>query len=71
VNYYNVTIFNDLGAIIIMGGDTYDVDYQESNHIPNLFDYSYGNGYKNDVWKMSTADWLVVPDRTGFLSSHG
>jgi hypothetical protein len=54
-----------------MGGDTYDVDYQESNHIPNLFDYSYGNGYKNDVWKMSTADWLVVPDRTGFLSSHG
>jgi hypothetical protein len=65
INMLNKSAFNDFGSVVLAGGDVYDADYTLEQAIPNLLDYKCDSGYKNDVWKMSTSDWDVAPDRTG------
>jgi hypothetical protein len=70
INLLNKSAFNDFGSVVLAGGDVYDADYTLEHAIPNLLDYKWGSGYKNDVWKMSTSDWDVVPDRTGWKNKY-
>lgn len=50
----------DVGELYLLGGDTYD--NREGPVDPGLLDSNYANGYKNDVWKSSGADWKVESD---------
>lgn len=73
IKFVNISVFNDYGTVVLFGGDAYDANSETDGGlaVPNLLDYSWGGGYKNDVWKMSTADWQVLPDQTGWKSKFG
>lgn len=46
----------------ILGGDSYDGDDTRRNYHPGLLDKDWENGYKNDVWRMTTIEWYVKGD---------
>lgn len=69
VKVSNISIFNDLGNVLLMGGDVYDPNQPASPTAP--FDERYGGGYKNDVWQMTPVNWQVLPDQTGWKNKFG
>ena len=48
-----------IGTVWLLGGDTYDGTSGRFNSGPGLMDQTWGNGYKNDVWSMTTAEWKM------------
>lgn len=56
------------GTIYLLGGDTFNGDMIKKDKIdrhiidPGIMDFAWGNGYKNDVWKMKGTEWLVTGD---------
>lgn len=70
ISLLNESAFNDFGTVILAGGDVYDADYDQTRAIPNLLDTTWGSGFKNDLWSMSSSDWRVLPDQTGWKNKH-
>eukprot|EP01039_Chlorochromonas_danica_P008280 gene8280-9129_t len=58
----STTNLSSSAYIYVLGGDSYDGHNTRRNYQAGLLDYSWENGFKNDVWRTEGTEWYVKGD---------